>query len=326
MLQRLLLRSKRRKGRRCGRAALLCRLKLTFGFKLDPANQKTIVDIQNERSAEEASSQKKSDKRRTKTAESEDDSGSDGDMDVDVDFDQEDDEIAPQDDDEFIPMPSAEGGAASLRQKLHDKIANFRNRHSYSRGEPGSKDELLEERRQQRALLRERRRKETRERVRREAEARKKPAKEKNEKGPPQVKGNVAKTQLLVPESGPHSKLANVAFSTITDPSSSRGASSNVASSKYKSLKASSDPKQALAQLQAKKAKLESLPDEKKKEIAERERWAKAEARMEGVKVRDDEGRLKKAVKRKEKEKQKTKKDWYVLSIISANLRTHSMI
>ncbi|KAJ2933015.1 hypothetical protein H1R20_g4080, partial [Candolleomyces eurysporus] len=221
-----------------------------------------------------------------------------------------DDEDAPQEEEEFIPMPSAEGGFASLRQKLHDKIANLRNRHSSLKGEPGSKDELLEERRQQRALLRERRRKETRERVRREAEARRKPEKEKNEKGPAQIKGNVAKTQLLVPESGPHSKLANVAFSTVTDPSSSRGASSNAASSKYKSLKASSDPKQALAQLHAKKAKLESLPEEKKKEIAEREQWAKAEARMEGVKVRDDEARLKKAAKRKDKEKQKSKKDW----------------
>ncbi|KAJ2924093.1 hypothetical protein H1R20_g12998, partial [Candolleomyces eurysporus] len=276
--------------------------------KLDPANQKTVVDIQNERSAEEASSPKKTKKRPTKIAGSEDDSGSDGDM--DVDFDQGDDEDAPQEEEEFIPMPSAEGGFASLRQKLHDKIANLRNRHSSLKGEPGSKDELLEERRQQRALLRERRRKETRERVRREAEARKKPEKEKNEKGPAQIKGNVAKTQLLVPESGPHSKLANVAFSTVTDPSSSRGASSNAASSKYKSLKASSDPKQALAQLQAKKAKLESLPEEKKKEIAEREQWAKAEARMEGVKVRDDEARLKKAAKRKDKEKQKSKKDW----------------
>lgn len=233
-------------------------------------------------------------------------------MDVDVGFDGSDDEEPLGEGNEgggevakFVPMP-ASTGIASLRQKMQDKISSFKNRGS----EPGSKDELLEERRQQRAAMRERRRKETRERIRKEQEARKGNAKKTEEKNQARSRGTVTKPQLLVTENPHADKFANVAFSKVTDPSSSRTAKSDLSASRYKALKASSDPKQALAQLQAKKAKLESLPEEKRKEIAEREQWMKAEARMEGVKVRDDEGRLKKAVKRKEKEKQKSKHDW----------------
>ena len=121
----------------------------------------------------------------------------------------------------------------------------------------------------------------------------------------------MSQAQLLVPDQPPSSKpttsQTNIAFSALAGSSSTSG-------KKAQHLKTSSNPSQALDQLTARKEKLAALPEEKRKAIEEREKWAKAEARMDGVKVRDDEGRLKKAVKRKEKEKGKSKKAWYVPS------------
>lgn len=54
------------------------------------------------------------------------------------------------------------------------------------------------------------------------------------------------------------------------------------------------------------------MPEEKRKAVEEKEKWTKAEARLEGVKIHDDEIKLKKAAKRKEKEKAKSKATWYV--------------
>ncbi|KAK3953286.1 surfeit locus protein 6-domain-containing protein [Pseudoneurospora amorphoporcata] len=70
------------------------------------------------------------------------------------------------------------------------------------------------------------------------------------------------------------------------------------------------DPKSKLAKLEAQKKRLETLPEDKRKEILEKETWLAARKRAEGEKVHDDEHLLKKAVKRKEKAKSKSANEW----------------
>ncbi|KAJ8591549.1 SURF6-domain-containing protein, partial [Rhizopogon salebrosus TDB-379] len=271
--------------------------------KLDPANQKSVVDLQNEIASErEKSSLKVKGKRKATAATADSDNADDDAMQVDdVDLG---DTIATADLDSeraIVPMARPES-IASLRDKLHLRMAALR-RGGKAGGEAGDKDELLEERRRQRAALREKRRKETRERRRAETEGKK--GSKKDSKGVP------VKSQLLVPDDSTTSQgpagsrntegpLTNVAFSAVAGSSSKKAAA----------LKTASNPNQALSQLAARKEKLESMPEDKRKMIEDKTRWAKAEARIEGVKVKDDEGRLKKAVKRKEKEKTKSKKSW----------------
>jgi hypothetical protein len=99
-----------------------------------------------------------------------------------------------------------------------------------------------------------------------------------------------------------------VAFSSI--------AKSSTSNHKGSRLKTSSNPTQALQQLASRKEKLAALPEERRKQIEEREKWEKAGARMDGVKVADNEARLKKAAKRNEKEKTKSKKAWYDMMLL----------
>jgi hypothetical protein len=77
-----------------------------------------------------------------------------------------------------------------------------------------------------------------------------------------------------------------------------------------KKRKGSSDPKTALAMLEAQKKRIAGMDEDKRKEVLEKETWLAARRRAEGEKVHDDEALLKKSVKRKERAKKKTDREW----------------
>ncbi|PHH59752.1 hypothetical protein CDD81_2620 [Ophiocordyceps australis] len=74
--------------------------------------------------------------------------------------------------------------------------------------------------------------------------------------------------------------------------------------------KGPSDPKTALLKVQNQKKRLQDLDAEKQADVADKEAWLTARRRFEGDKIRDDEGMLKKAVRRKEAIKKKSEKAW----------------
>ncbi|KAJ6651833.1 hypothetical protein lerEdw1_016429 [Lerista edwardsae] len=71
--------------------------------------------------------------------------------------------------------------------------------------------------------------------------------------------------------------------------------------------------KQLLTRLESRKSKLEELKakdEEKAKELEAKMKWTNVLYKAEGVKIRDDEDRLKAALKRKEKRKAQRKRQW----------------
>lgn len=119
-------------------------------------------------------------------------------MDVDIDLGNDDDEEMEEQDAGILPMPES-GGIETLRDKLHARMAALRRGGNKNGTEAGDRDELLEERRRQRAAMREKRRKETKEKIRREEEMKGKKSKEKEkDKKDSRDKGNLTKVILVL--------------------------------------------------------------------------------------------------------------------------------
>lgn len=73
---------------------------------------------------------------------------------------------------------------------------------------------------------------------------------------------------------------------------------------------ANKDIKAHLAKLEHKKQKLAQMTPEEQAKYKEKEQWQRLMSHAEGVKVKDDEKLLKKALKRKEKQKLKSEIEW----------------
>ncbi|KAL8632031.1 hypothetical protein Q9189_002296 [Teloschistes chrysophthalmus] len=70
------------------------------------------------------------------------------------------------------------------------------------------------------------------------------------------------------------------------------------------------DPLTALRAAQNKQSRINSLDEGKRSDIAEKDMWLNARKRAHGDRVRDDTSLLKKTLKRKEKQKKKSEKEW----------------
>ena len=163
-----------------------------------------MLDIQNDALASTQASAKGKGKRKAAAVES-DDSDDDSDAmhldaplsDSNAGDNSDGDDMDLGEDAPPVPMP-ASGGIQELREKLHARMAQLKQkgRGGVGSGEPGSRDELLEERRQQRAAMRERRRKETKEKIRREEERKGKGKDKGKEKEKQQQKGPQTKVRI----------------------------------------------------------------------------------------------------------------------------------
>ncbi|KAG8895662.1 hypothetical protein FRB99_000393 [Tulasnella sp. 403] len=253
-------------------------------LKLDPANNKSVLELQQETAAPPKAPPSRKGKEKAipqdEATDPEHETRSDEDDESGVDGG----DLMEQGPVPLRPLPKPES-ISDLRAKLKARIAELRhgrNKTSLSSGSPMSKDDLLEEQRRAHA--------------RGEREERKqKPYRPSSQLIVPPVRKPRTDQPNQVRPKAP--SFANVQFSTI-----GKGG-------KFKSRLAS-DPKTAIKQLETKAQKLSNLPDDRRQAIQVKEKWQKAEMLLEGEKVKDDVMKLKKAMKKKEKEKAKSKAKW----------------
>ncbi len=206
-----------------------------------------------------------------------------------------------------IPKPNSEELKARLTQRIE---ALRRSRHADGLdGAPArTRQELIESRRQK-----EEARRAHKKTLRQKAkEAERLAQAETIARGSPLLSNSplFSPSSPLTPSSS--DPTTSFSFNRIAFPSSNAHATpslSTILTPKTKP-KGPSDPHTALLAAQKKQSRLSSLDETKRADIDEKDAWLNARKRAHGERIRDDTSLLKKTLKRKEKAKKKSEKEW----------------
>lgn len=199
------------------------------------------------------------------------------------------------------PKPSPE----ELKARLAQRIEALRAARNPSGDAPKNRQELMEQRRakeeQRRAHKKDLRRQAKEEEIR-----------QRNEtlaRGSPLLSGS----PMLSPGSPltPSTDSNSFSFNRVNFADGQHATSNLSAILEPKTKpKGPSDPRTALLAAQNKQSRLHSLDETKRADIAEKDTWLNARKRAHGERIRDDTSLLKKTLKRKEKQKKKSEKEW----------------
>lgn len=191
---------------------------------------------------------------------------------------------------------------AQLQERLRQRIEELRAKRKADGpdGKPvKSRQDLLEQRRkkdeQRKAAKKEQRRKA------KDEEAQKQEAQLHGSGSP--LSHEMSGTQSPTPQN-------NFSFSRLAFQDGSTADANLTTLSDPKHRKGRSDPKTALEAAQNKQKRIAGYDAVKQADIAEKDVWLNAKKRAHGEKVRDDTSLLKKALKRKEKDKSKSETAW----------------
>lgn len=202
-----------------------------------------------------------------------------------------------------LNLPNIDSEA--LQDRLRSRIEELRNKRKADGPEgknPKSRQELLDQRRKK-----EEQRKAHKKELRRQAKEEEEKKQEERLRG----SGSPLSVDIFSPrETAPKQDSNNFSFSRLAfdDGSAPDASLSQLVDAKKR--KGPQDTKTALAMAEAKQKRLAGYDAEKRADIAEKDLWLNAKKRAHGERVRDDTSLLKKALKRKEKAKGKSEKEW----------------